>query len=138
MASARSGRLAGSEVAQQVCSVEVDDVGAYRSSHCSRTQGEHTANRSQSATLVIPTVRTTLEIHPVMSDAGIIATQKIVSPPLSRLMNTGSPCTEDHNYLTEDMGPLPELPGVETRLVTFAAAAGAPRHADSTVCSRSQ
>lgn len=41
-----------------------------------------------------------------MRDTGIIATQKIVSHPLSRLMKTGSPCTEDHNDLIEDMGPL--------------------------------
>jgi hypothetical protein len=41
----------------------------------------------------------TLEIHPVMIDTGIITTQKIVSHPLTRRMNTGSPWTEDHNDL---------------------------------------
>jgi hypothetical protein len=31
------------------------------------------------------------EIHPLITDTGIITTQKTVSQPLTRRMNTGSP-----------------------------------------------
>ena len=50
-----------------------------------------------------------------MSDTGIIAIQKMVSQPLTRRMNTGSPCTEAHKDLIVDTDEeVPDLSGVET------------------------
>jgi hypothetical protein len=41
----------------------------------------------------------------VISDSGIMNSQKMVSQPLTRRMNTGSPCTEAHKLLTTDSRP---------------------------------
>ena len=41
----------------------------------------------------------TLVSNPSMIETGIIATHKIVIHPLTRRMNTGSPCTDAHNDL---------------------------------------
>jgi hypothetical protein len=42
----------------------------------------------------------TLLSHPSEYETGIMQIQKIVIQPLTRRMNTGSPCTDDHKLRT--------------------------------------
>src|SRR5688572_17813966 len=61
---------------------------------CHADQWPDTSAHSDSAATYVTEL-----IQPVMSDTGIIRTQKIVSHPLTRLMNTGSPWMDDQTDL---------------------------------------